>query len=376
MTDHALLSQSPGALRPTMELAPILPLELILSIIEKAFYERPGFRDPDYQTLLACSLVHSSWATSVQTLIFRHVTYKRGRSFSMSYHLTGPSNPRSEALLSHLRILEIGLGSSSTAECTPRNLLNIISRLPYLYELSLHINGIFSLRWDTVSDLRTIATATWPGVRALRVLDCSVQSPILYELLSVFPTVQFLTIGTEMATPPITPPIPGLQLYELVLFRTLPSEILTWLLANSTTSLHILELRDLPGSHMPPVLEKHGPHIRALRLMRYNAQAAAIVRICTNLAELIIMNIPQFISLPTLPPSLEHFGFVNQAYVSSVVLRPVIEAINKLPNLRTLSCDLDPSHDGFLLLEETCAAKHITMRTNLPKLWIVSLRIS
>jgi hypothetical protein len=240
----------------------------------------------------------------------------------------------------------------------------ILEHCPQLYELSISARGLFSLDPEGISAITTVSVS----IRSLRLMECSVQSPILYQLLALFPSVEFLTLGVELiASPPDT--TPAFHLYELTLQRNPPSNVLRWLLASSETSLRILELRDLPGAHTPSDLAICCPHIESLRLMRYNAYSAAILRQCTNLLELVLLNVPMFVSFPELPPSLEHFGLLIQTFTASVDLRPVVAAVDTLPRLRLLSFIGDMQD---VQLKSICDAKGIVLQTTSRKFWIVS----
>lgn len=253
--------------------------------------------------------------------------------------------------------------------CKVSELVSILEHCPQLYELCINARGLFSLGTESTASL----AAVQHSIRALRLMECSVQSPILYQLFAIFPEVQFLTLGVEIVA---SPPAWALtaQLYELTLHRTPSSEILTWLLSSSHSSLRILELRDLPSARTPSNLAAYCPHIQSLRLMRYNAHTAAILQQCTNLTELVLLNVPTIVSLPALPPSLEHFTLLIQTYTIRVNLQPIIAAVNGLPQLRTLSLLGSPPKDQILDLQAACDAKGVVMSSSPDKIWIVSLR--
>ncbi|KAJ6613279.1 hypothetical protein B0H10DRAFT_1881385 [Mycena sp. CBHHK59/15] len=349
-----------------------LPEELVTAILANVYYKNPPFSDPDYSTLAACSLVNSLWTSPAQTLLFRRIQLGVAHAFSRS--LANIHNP---ALLSHVRVLSVALsdkpllrigGGEST--CPVSTLVSILERCPKLYELSISSRGLFWLGLQSRSDIMAVIQTNSLSIRSLRILECSVQSPILYELLALFPAIQFLTLGVEIAaSPPSWTPMHNF--YELSLHRTPSSEILSWLLSASEISLRILELRDLPSVHTQADLARHCPHIQSLRLMRYNAHTAAILRQCTNLSELVLLNVPTLISLPDLPPSLEHFAFVIQTHSASVDLRPVINAVSALPHLRILSFVGDPQLDQIPMLKSACDAKGAIMRqTTTHRFWV------
>ncbi|KAJ7505319.1 hypothetical protein B0H11DRAFT_1708669 [Mycena galericulata] len=345
-----------------------LPEELICAILAKLYYKNPPFNTPDYSTLSACSLVNTLWTGPAQTLLFRRITLEVASAFERF-----AASSRKPALLSHVRTLAIGLSvnvpPADDMVCQVSTLVSILGHCPQLYELSISARALFSLGSESTSSIAAGVRTTGLCIRALRLMECSVQSPILYELLALFPGVQFLTLGVEIAASPPTW-TPTARLYELTLHRMPSSEVMVWLLSSSGTSLRILELRDLPSPRTQSDLATCCPHIQSLRLMRYNADTAAILRQCTNLLELVLLNVPMLMSLPALPPSLEHFTLLIQTYTARVDLQPVIVAVDALPRLRTLSFIGDSHLEQIPRLQEACNAKGVTMWTTLHKFWI------
>ncbi|KAJ7761505.1 hypothetical protein DFH07DRAFT_1020457 [Mycena maculata] len=342
-----------------------LPEELVCAILAKLFYKNPPFSTPDYTSLSACSLVNSMWTGPAQTLLFKRITLEKAPAFAQLVFST-----RNTILLTHVRTLAIALSAntldSDNSVCQVSTLISILEHCPRLYELSVSARALFSLGSELTS---SIAATTAFAIRALRLMECSVQSPILYELLTIFPRVQFLTLGVEIAASPPTWTLTA-QLYELTLHRTPSSDVLVWLLSSSGTSLRVLELRDLPSARTQSDLGPCCPHIQSLRLMRYDAYTAAILRRCTNLIELVLLNVPPLVSLPALPPSLEHFALLIQTYTASVDLQPVIVAVDTLPRLRILSFIGDGQLEQIPRLRAACDAKGIAMWTTLHKFWI------
>lgn len=342
---------------------PTLPIELIILILENTYYKYSGedleVRDfPDYQTLSACTRVCSSWTPLAQRLLFRHVTFDRFLYF-------GP-HPRSR-IYSHIRVLEVSLEPIDDVHVDQvmDTFLDVLCRCSRLYELKLFLISGHSLNSDAISRIRGSGLT---NLRSLRILQCSVQSPILYQLLELFPTVRFLTVGVEIVATPPASRIPDLQLYELVLHRTLPPEVLKWLLPSEAT-LEILELRDPPSSQTIQILQSHAPGIRSLRLLRYDAKIIELIRLCTHLEELIMPQISTLVHLSALPPSLEHFSFFvnpNNSFAD------VNLAIKDLSNLRLVTCNEPEAPDSeFASFSATCQKLGIFIRPPL-KLWPVS----
>ncbi|KAJ7175863.1 hypothetical protein C8R46DRAFT_1249749, partial [Mycena filopes] len=333
-----------------------VPEEIICLILGHVYYKNPPFARPDYPTLLASALVSSHWRVPSQTLLFRRITLEAASAFGQFADTTS-----NRALLGNVRSLAIALSSPVST------LISILRHCPQLYELSISARGLFSLGPVGTSRIADAVRDASIAIRSLHLTDCSVQSPILYELLELFPTVEFLTLGVEIGRAPPTW-TPTFQLYELTLHRTPSSDVLLWLLSTSNTSLRILELRDLPSPSTHLDLAICCPHLQSLRLMRYNSHSGAILRQCTNLLELVLLNVPMFSSLRELPPTLEHFALLIQTYTASVDLGLVISAVKSLPRLRVLTFIGDS--EQIPLLQDTCNEKNVVLNANMRKFWI------
>ncbi|PBK97444.1 hypothetical protein ARMGADRAFT_922102 [Armillaria gallica] len=315
-----------------------LPPELVQVIFESLYYRTEKWtREPDYATLAACSRTQRSWYLPAQRLLFRHI----------------PKGVRPVCLFDDIRILDIIL----TPESIP-DLAFLLVNCPRLYELGLSAQGVFTLPPSVPS----------ANIHALRLIECSIQSPILYDLLALFPTVRFLTVGTEIVAPPPSSATPAPALYELALKRSLRADILTWILANSLGSLRILELMDLPSADMKDVLHPHGPYIHSLRIFRFSHTAASILRSCVNLKEFVLSSLPVMgPSLDNLPRSIEHFNLISHAL--STPWSPFIPLIVLLP-LKTFTCDKGSrSQPGFEAIERLCRTHGVTLFAHASNLW-------
>ncbi len=319
-----------------------LPPELVHVIFESLYYRTGKWtREPDYATLAACSRTQRSWYLPAQRLLFRHI----------------PKGVRPVRLFDDIRILDIIL----TPESIP-DLVFLLTHCSRLYELGLSAKGVFTLPPSLPS----------ANTRALRLVECSVQSPILYDLLSLFPTVCFLTVGTEIVAPPPPTAIPAPVLYELALKRSLGDDILTWILANSVGSLRILELMDLPSADMKDVLRPHGSYIHSLRIFRFSHTAASILRSCINFKEFVLSSLPVMgPSLDNLPRSIEHFNLISHAL--STPWSSFIPLIILLP-LKTFTCDKgSKSQPGFDTVERLCRTHGVALFADASNLWPVRL---
>ncbi|KAK0464298.1 uncharacterized protein EV420DRAFT_1036181, partial [Desarmillaria tabescens] len=317
-----------------------LPAELLLIIFERLYYRTDKWtREPDYPTLVACSLTQRSWYLPAQRLLFRHI----------------PASVRPVRLFDHIRILDMILTPDSIPD-----LVFLLAHCPRLYELGLSVRGVFTLPPSVVT----------ANIRALRLVECSVQSPILYDLLALFPGVRFLSIGTEIVAPPPPTASPAPRLYELALKRSLGTDILTWILANSSGSLRILELMDLPSVGMRDVLLPHGPSIHSLRIFRFSNTAASILRYCVNLKEFVLSSLPVMgPRLADLPKSIEHFSLTN-SHASTTDWNPFVLLLPQLPALKTFTCDKSSkSQHGFGAIKLICNNRHINLLADASNWW-------
>ncbi|KAH9947596.1 hypothetical protein B0H21DRAFT_807153 [Amylocystis lapponica] len=344
------------------------PVDLIIEILGHSYY-RDGI--PDKATLRACTLVSSFWTEHAQRLLFCSVSLYDSRMMQSFSFATDPSAERGRQLGSYVRTMEMFIESSDHMGHTVAGFIAVLSRCPRIYELVLCAPHLHMFDDATMDQLRQLAHGPLQvTIRALSLLLCGIQSPLLYQLLEVWPTVQFLRLGTELnATPPRAPA--PIKLYELVLHRTPSQEILEWLLSASESSLQIADFRDVPGPLFDDLLRLHGPHLRSLRLMRYSARAAAVIKHCPNLEELILFQLSTFLDLARLPQTLEHLGFRNYTWSASPSLHTIITAIDSLPRLRIVTCDPHTEqHVDYPALRAKCLERGVELLADALPIWM------
>lgn len=362
-----------------------LPVEIIEEIIAHVYYAHdtvvyPSLmtpRIPDYTTLSRCSLIDSRWRTVSQSLLFNHITGSAAPRLIKCFITS--SSEHWKALMKHTRILDVSISalvpkvSSENLTMAPSLCIDstefiiLMKQVSNLYELSISMPGTFSLE-AALAELKRSTPASYPThLKALRIADCSVQSPILYELLDFFPSIEFLKIQVEIVVPP--PRLPAkFHLYDLAMFRTLSTEITTWLLSSSRDTLCILELRDLPSAGVTDLLvREYGRQLLSFRTMRYNMSTAKILHSCNNLQEFMILGLPSVptLSIQNFPVTLEHFSLVHRHSDPSMDIADVIILIKTLLNLKLLSFDRklkdDPQYGMF---EDICGRKGIEVESS------------
>ncbi|KAF7314452.1 hypothetical protein MKEN_00918000 [Mycena kentingensis (nom. inval.)] len=329
-----------------------LPIELVHQILRHLYYEN-ALLAPSYDNLLNASLVCKPWSPYSRALLYRKVTSKVNGAFLASTH--------DPTLLASVRSFSLELTGVLA-------LKKLLQWLPGLYELVVDAK-ILLLSQNERADLAATIASSDVNLRSLHLAACSSQSPILFQLLSLFPTVEFLTLGVEI-TPVVVPSgwTMPCSLYELKCYRAPASLVLTSLLSASAHTLRILELRELPSITMPQELAPFCGGIQSLRLMRFNRETAKILAKCTNLVELVLFNVPSVIELPALPASLEHLAILIQTFTIPVQLELVVKRVEPLQNLRLITYVGDDAHVPEL--RALCRRKGCELAWEMKKLWI------
>ncbi|KZP33672.1 hypothetical protein FIBSPDRAFT_811063 [Athelia psychrophila] len=336
-----------------------LPNELCLQIIAHNYYLPSG--GVDYYTISAFALVHSSWLDPCRRLLFHSIRFDKGHCLLQIAD--------SQHLASCVRRLSvpIQLDPKNGRGLDPARFALVLSRCTGLYELTIQSSGFHQWEQEGLSELRMMTDSL--RIRALRMPSFGVQSPIIYQLTSIWPEIQFLTIGAEIgAAPPAGLEKPQLKLKELVLGRISP-EYLQWFLPSpeqsATPALKLLELRDAMGESLLNVTAPHCPHIRSLRIMHFNRAAAALLHMCTHLEELVLYHVPIIFPLENLPSTIEHFSIRNPANTAIDIQSAIVAPIEALPSLRVVTIDEQlQQHPGLAALQNVCDTKGVEMRVH------------
>lgn len=359
------------------------PQELIDAILEHVYYSHGAV---DITTLTSCAVLCRSWSEPAQRLLFRKVSLQgvhQGRAHLSFLIATDPLTERGRMLARHVRTLEVFVGDKAGMDLDDSDLVGIIGRTPKLYELTLRVTGFHQFSIGTMEKFRWLAnegdssfegahaTAYPIRIRALNLLSCGVQSPILYQLLSIWPSVEFLYIGVEIAAP-VPNWLPKCKLYQLTLMRTPRFAIMTWLLSSSMDSLRIVSFRDAPGRELDPLIEQLGPRLRSLRLMNYSLRAASVLKRCPNLEEFVLVQLSTLFKLDNIAPTLEHLHCRNLPSEDQS-LNSIIEVVEELPKLRIVTCDgRARDEERFEELERLCAHKGLELYVDETPFWVVS----
>jgi hypothetical protein len=357
-----------------------IPLDVVERVFEDLFYDDQ--LAPDYATLSACSKVCTLWRAPAQKLLFRQVVIP-GRQRPKE-HLDGfraalyEPTDHSRTLASHVRRVQVDLRNADADEGnTTSDLTDLLSRCHRVYEVSLTVQGPHELDSDVIAALKDAHQRSYPTcIRALNLYSCGILSPILYQLLFVWPTIRHLRLGTEIAA--LLPKVPPkVQLYELVLWRIPRPHIMAWLLSSSPPgSLRILEMNTAPDYHYDDVLAMHYEHLQSLRLFRHTSRTGTVARRFTRLRELVVTQPSSFLPLGKLPQSLEHLSFryfIGTGETTGIPLEPVISAVDKLPKLRLITCDAAVQNNKrFDSLKKLCQERGVNISSNVIPIRTVS----
>ncbi|OAX32578.1 hypothetical protein K503DRAFT_787110 [Rhizopogon vinicolor AM-OR11-026] len=333
---------------------------------------------PNYKLLKACARVCRTWSGHAQSLLFRSV--KLGNIHAFHAALLS-SETRGRALGNCVQTLNMSIVRYNSYSSCLSTVAKILQACPQVYKLVLGLYGV-DLEEEILEKLRV----SGQGLKALSLAYYGTQSPILYQLLGIWPNIQVFKIASSMfpSLPwDITTPPPPLQnnaddngewaqrygaeicLYDLVLSFTPTPEALTWLLASSADSLRILEVRESISPTELNVLARHAPRLRSLCLGFYNDNSVTLLRMCTAIEELIIygLDLPPRCSLaPNLPPTIEYLSLRIQNDSHRTTLQPVIDTVDALPNLKVLTCNRHVRrhhYDEYAMLESRCRIKGV-----------------
>ncbi|KAI9467361.1 hypothetical protein BJY52DRAFT_1238019 [Lactarius psammicola] len=334
-----------------MPVLPALPLEIVDRILREAC-EWPLSR-AERQVLTACALVCKSWLPLSRRLLYHSLIVERSRAFaSRNSGTLGP-----EALLhrSHLlqftRSLSIHVIDESTAT------LPLFSDVPQgSPECNVHSFEAHIIDW--LSSL----------VLPVEVLDLKYgrpfDSPLVYDLVGIWPTIRALRVLTGYNGVP--PETPSISLRELRLPITSLTKVIEWLLppppSNEQSNLRILELYDI-HEEVLPVLSVHGPNVSTLTLKRQ--PAFGIADLFTKLEELIIAGPFWSSPLPALPRTLKHIRLQVHAFISDAVVAAIVQVLPMLPDLRVVSIEETLTLDKhYSDLQEACEAHRVEILVN------------
>jgi hypothetical protein len=171
--------------------------------------------------------------------------------------------------------------------------VRLLQACPRVYELVLGFSGIVELEEETLKKLRVAGKR----LKALHLALCEPLSPIPFQPLHVWIHIQFLKMGRIISVLPRAKSVhrrndaddaeefvqryasgAKVCLYDLMLYVKFPTaHVLSWLLASSTYSLRILDLRGILSPMYPLACARSAPRLRSLRLSDYTDDSATLL---------------------------------------------------------------------------------------------------
>ncbi|KAJ6520158.1 hypothetical protein C8R45DRAFT_51069 [Mycena sanguinolenta] len=332
-------------------LAPRLPLEVAINIIEEAAYDS----QLDAHLLKQCALVCRDWSIPAQKLLFSSVSLATERSCAAFIAAVDRVTPRGRMLGDAVRRMRVVLDHNQPFGLSEQAFAHAVIACPNLLELNLALYGCASPGKDEVGlpdvlrmqrpapsfDETTLDLfKAGPRIRALHFSNWSENHDSIIQLLDVWPSLKSLRIsGAPPKLPPTSlEPFPA-ALEELRMnFQTSPNvDFAKWLLHNSTSSLRALELEREPSPELLDYLvEAHGDTLRSLALpVCTSHHHARAVSKCTQLRELRVES--PFVTpllYKHLPGQLQHVALTLDF---DTTLQPVIDALRTSESLKAVT---------------------------------------
>ncbi|RDB29613.1 hypothetical protein Hypma_016112 [Hypsizygus marmoreus] len=357
-----------------------LPLEVVLSIIEAAYYDN---NQPDESLLKQCSLVCRAWSGPAQKLLFSHVTLRTETACDSFRDAVDRSTARGRGLGDAVTRLRVVMDHNQPFGITQHSFGDAVTLCPNLYELNLALYGCAAPGEDVVgvpdvSRMRRPAPSfdettltllrSGPKISALQFSNWSENQYSITQLLDVWPSLKSLAIS---GTPP-QPPSPVLEPFACSLeelrmnFQTPPSlEFVSWLLHNSSETLRVLEFEREPSTQLlEHLINEHHSTLVSLSLPSCpSSDLAAAVQKCRQLKDLRVEHqsvTPKLFR--DLPESLEHIALgLNR----NTHLQPVIDTVRSTESIKVLTLNISDGgdqHPLFPVLKMACAYQGVDMR--------------
>ncbi|TFK42055.1 hypothetical protein BDQ12DRAFT_599111 [Crucibulum laeve] len=356
-----------------------LPLEVVLSIIEAAYFTDDLEVNEDL--LRSCSLVCRSWSMVSQKLLFSQVTLRTQRAFELFSTAVDRSTERGCALGDSVIRLRVVLDHNQPFTLHQHSFALAVMMCPNLYELNLALYGCAAPGEDIVGvpaisrmrrpapsfDDHTLALLkAGPTITALQFSNWSENDQSIFQLLDVWPSLKSLIIsGTPPQLPsPSSAPF-SCELDELRMnFQTPPSvDFMKWLLHNST-SLRVLEFEREPSAHLLEYLvDTHGASLHSLSIPAVTADACLALHKCKQLREVAIQSCTTSPAVyKKLPEVLEHVAVGVDSDTQLIPLIYLVKSKNALKAVTVHLRDGATAHKELAVLKVACAYRGVELR--------------
>ncbi|TDL19433.1 hypothetical protein BD410DRAFT_822193 [Rickenella mellea] len=357
---------------------PHIPTEIIIAILEAAYFDEDS--RPDFRLLSNCALVCRDWTEPAQKLLFRHVSLTTQGAVN-SFQASVSSRRMGQKHGDSVTRLHIILDFNDPNRIYPQSLIQTIIPCPHLYELDLSLYGTDPRRGvvDHPNALRMFKNAPdfddetlellrgGPQISALHFSNWSDNFHCTSQLLSVWPSVKFLTLTGCKTQFPRTHSPPCKLRHLRLNFQVTPSvDFMQWLLHDSKGSLRSLEMdREPPVELLDHIVRDHGQTLGSLAIPTCRSYDYGVsIERCEILREFRIES-PWFspMAVKTLPRTLEHLAF---GVDRNTPIHAILQAVKACRKLRLLTVHFwhgGETHAMIPTLVKECAQRRIDIVT-------------
>ncbi|KAG1793411.1 uncharacterized protein HD556DRAFT_1443523 [Suillus plorans] len=361
-----------------------IPIEIVLTILETAYFDDKG--GPDIDLLSKCTLVCKAWSLHAQKLLFRRVRLRSHSAFASFTHAVNRSSPRGRILGDAVVQMRAVLDYNQPGCLNQSSLAVAVANCPNLYELDLAQYGYVAAGKDVVGspaqermrrpapsfdDHSLALLIAGPHITALNFSNWSENNQSLLQLLEVWPSLKSLSItGTSPVLSPGMTYLPfpcALEELRLNCQREPAKEFLDWLLHRSAEekSLRVIDLERQPSPELLDFLvEKHGETLHSLAIPSFatHEHAHAAMR-CRSLREL---RTESSWSSPVIcrqmPETIQHLAFGLDL---DTLLNPIVDLVKTRDDLQAVTVNLwrdGHRHPQFAFLQMACAYRGVDLR--------------